>query len=564
MVKMVDLEKKLFDQSWTFKNREKIISNMQEIQYDVVIIGAGITGAGVAREAAMRNLKVAIVDMQDFAAGTSSRSTKMAHGGLRYITHGEMDLVKSATRERNWMRVQIPHLVRPLPFFIPYIEGGKYKKRILQNAAKIYDFLSDDKSEFKNFKKNKSYTAEEVYELEPEFNREGLLGGVIYYDTNIDDARLTIEILKEAIIRGADSINYCKVFGYIKNNGKIVGIKCKDLEKKSDFEIRGSLVINATGIWTDNLIENYPDSIPKPLIRPTKGVHLLYKRENIENNMACGLYSSIDNRFFFVIPRNKKYTLLGTTDTDYQGDLANPFCEKEDADYLIESVKLYFPTAKLDYGNILSTYAGIRPLVMQKGKPESEVSRKHIIFFSDDNLLTITGGKLTEWREMAEDLFEHVEEKKIFPDIHKDKHWSRQPFIITLEKDEWLDELEKSGVKLDEEISDHLYQQYGKGAIQLLDMIKEDESLKERIIDENDFIQAEILYVLRYELSPHLIDVFCRRTEMSLWIHHRRASEAADKVAAIMQKEYSWDNETKNKEIQIYLDYVKKSVSFLL
>ncbi len=560
---MVDLEKKLFDQSWTVKNREKIIQKMQRSQYDVVIIGAGITGAGIAREAAMRNLKVAIVDMQDFGAGTSSRSTKMAHGGLRYIAHGDMDLVKSATRERNWMRVQIPHLVRPVPFFLPIIKGTKYKKRDLQGATKIYDFLSDDQSEFKNYKESKTYTAEEVYELEPEFNKEGLQGGVIYYDTNIDDARLTIEILKEAIFRGADSINYCKVIDYIKNDGKIVGIKCKELEKNSDFEIRASLVINATGIWADNLIESYPDTIPNPLIRPTKGVHLLYKRENIGNNVAAGLYSNIDNRYFFVIPRNKKYTLLGTTDTDYRGDLANPFCDKEDADYLIESAKLFYPNARFDYENILSTYAGIRPLVMQKGKSESEVSRKHIIFFSNDNLLTITGGKLTEWREMAEDLFEHIEEKNIFPEIKKEKNWSRQPFIISLEIEEWLDVLRNSGIHLDEDISDHLYQQYGKGAIQIVNLIKKDESLKERVIDENDFIYAEILYVLRYEMSPHLIDVFCRRTEMSLWIHHRRASEAAETIARIMQKEYSWDNETKNEEIHRYLDYVKKCVSFI-
>jgi len=563
MVKMVDLEKKLFDQSWTFKNREKIIQKMQSSQYDVAIIGAGITGAGIAREAAMRNLSVAIVDMQDFAAGTSSRSTKMAHGGIRYVGHGEMDLVKSASRERNWMRVQIPHLVRPLPFFIPFIEGGKYKKRDLQGAAKIYDFLSDDKSEFKNFKKNESYTTEEVYKLEPEFRKEGISGGVIYYDTNIDDARLTIETLKEANIRGADSINYCKVFGYIKNNGKIVGIKCKDLEKKTDFEIRATLVINATGIWTDNLIKNYPDTIPKPLIRPTKGVHLLYKRENIGNNMANGLNSIIDDRFLFVIPRNKKYTLVGTTDTDYQGDLANPFCDKEDADYLIESVKFYYPNAKLEYENILSTYAGIRPLVMQKGKSESEVSRNHIIFFSSDGLLTITGGKLTEWRAMAEDLFVKIEEEEVFPNIKREPYFSRQKFLIGLNKEEWLKYLESSGLKLGNDISDHLYQQYGKGAIKILELIKNDKSLMEKLIEENDFTKAEILYTLRYELTPHLIDVFCRRTEMSLWIDHRRASEVAEKVANLMQKEYSWDDDTKNNEIHQYLEYINKTVSFI-
>ena len=560
---MDDLEAKLFDQSWTFKNRTKIISEMQKSQYDIVIIGAGITGAGIAREAAMRNLKVAIVDMQDFAAGTSSRSTKMAHGGLRYIGHGEMDLVKKATRERNWMRVQIPHLVRPIPFFLPFIDGWKYKKRDLVGAVKIYDFLSDDKSEFKNYKKYKTLTKEEVHEMEPEFSKERLLGGLIYYDTNIDDARLTIEILKEAIIRGANAVNYCKVYGYIKSESKIVGIKCRDLENNSEFVVRGKLVINATGIWTDELLENYPETVSKPLIRPTKGVHLLYKREHVGNKIACGLYSEVDNRYFFVIPRNEKYSLVGTTDTDYQGDLADPYCNKDDADYLINSVKKYYPKSNLRYENILSTYAGIRPLVMQKGKSESEVSRQHVIFFSDDNLLTIAGGKLTEWREMAEDLFDHIVERNIYSEIKRDKHWSRKPFIISIKKEDWLEIVKTSGVKLDNAISDHLYQQYGKGAIKIFDMIQIDESLKARILDENDFIVAEILYVLKYELSPHLIDVFCRRTEMSLWIHHQRAAEAAEKVADIMQKEYSWDDETKNNEIQTYLDYVKKTVSFI-
>ena len=560
---MEDLEKNLFDQSWTFKNREKIIQKMQRSQYDVAIIGAGITGAGIAREAAMRNLSVAIVDMQDFAAGTSSRSTKLAHGGIRYIVTHETDLVKSATRERNWMRVQIPHLVRPIPFILPLIEGSKYKKRDFVGITKIYDFLSDDKSDFKNFKKSKSYKAEELYELEPNFNRNGLQGGVIYYDTNIDDARLTIETLKEAIVRGADALNYCKITGYIKNNDKIVGVKCQNLENNSDFEIKANLVINATGIWVDNLIESYPDTIPKPLIRPTKGVHLQFKREHIGNNMASGLYSSVDNRFFFVIPRNKKYTLLGTTDTDYHDELENPFCNKEDADYLIESLKNYYPNAKLNYNNILSTYAGIRPLVMQKGKPESEVSRKHIIFFSPDGLLTITGGKLTEWRAMAEDLFVKIEEKEIFPNIKREPYFSRQKFIIGFNKEDWTKYLESSGLQLGEYITDHLYQQYGKGAIKILDLIKNDNSLAERIIEENDFIKAEILYVLKYELTPHLIDVFCRRTEMSLWIDHRRASEVAEEVANIMQKEYSWDDDTKNNEVRQYLEYINKTVSFI-
>jgi glycerol-3-phosphate dehydrogenase len=558
-----DLEAKLFDKYWNIKNRDLIVDKLQEIEYDIFIIGAGITGAGVAREAAMRGLKVAVVDMQDFAGGTSSRSSKMGHGGIRYLTHGDFDLVKEALHERNWMRAHIPHLIRPIPFLFVELEGGKYKKRDIKGAAKLYDFLSDKDSEFKTYKQFQMLSPEEIIELEPEYIREGVNGGAIYYDTNLDDARLTIEAIKEAIIRGAVAVNYCKVIGYIKDKGKINGVKCKDLENNCDFIVKAKLVVNATGIWTDQLVESYPEDVPKPLIRPTKGVHLQYKRKSIKNKNAAIVHSKDDGRSFFVLPRDKDFTIIGTTDTDYKGDLANPFCTKDDADYLIESTKYYFPNAQIGYENILSTYAGIRPLVMQKGKSESEVSRKHIIFFSEDGLVTITGGKLTEWRAMAEDLFDAIIEKKLFLNAKREENFSKQPFKIGLKEDEWVDALNRSGLNLDEDIANHIYTQYGKGAIKILELIKEDNSLGERILTENNFIKAEILYALQYELTPHLIDVFCRRTEMSLWIDHRKASKAVDVVADIMQKEYGWDDNKKSEEITQYLDYVKNTVAFI-
>jgi len=563
VILMANLEERLFNQEWKEKKRINIKNNLKTKKYDICVIGAGITGAGIAREAAMRDLSVAIVDMQDFAAGTSSRSSKLAHGGIRYLSHGDMDLVKEATRERNWMRVQIPHLVRPIPFLFVHLKDSKYKKRDIVAACKLYDFLSDKNSQFKNYKKHQWYSPEEVIEMEPEYIREGNLGGAVYYDNNIDDARLTIETVKEAVIRGADALNYCKVVDYLKRDGKIYGIKCRDMEDDEEFQVLSKVVVNATGIWTDELVERYPDEVPEPVIRPTKGVHLQYKREHIKNNMATIVFSITDGRAFFVLPRNQHYTIIGTTDTDYRGDLANPFCNKEDADYLIESVKYYFPNAELDYKNILSTYAGIRPLVMQKGKSESEISRKHLIFRSEDGLLTITGGKLTEWRAMAEDLFEKIEELEIFPNIKREKHFSRQEYVITLEEEDWKESLHKFEFQLEKDILSHLYQQYGKGALKILELINEDSTLSDRIIDENDFIKAEILYILRYELTTHLIDVFCRRTEMALWINHKNASEAARKVGEIMSEEYSWDKATLDHEIQNYLDYVKKTVSFI-
>ncbi|MFX0164565.1 MAG: FAD-dependent oxidoreductase [Candidatus Hodarchaeota archaeon] len=560
---MTELVEKLFTQNWNYKNRQEVIKRLQKNHYDIIVIGAGITGAGVAREASMRNLKVAVVDKQDFAAGTSSRSSKLAHGGIRYLGLGEMDLVRESTTERNWMRVHIPHLVRPIPFLFIALKGGKYKKRDIIGACRIYDFLGNDKSDFKNYKNHSWYLPEEIFKMEPEFIREGNIGGAVYYDNNVDDARLTIETLKEAIVRGADVVNYCKVIGYIKDNAKILGVKCTDLENESDFEIKGTLVINATGIWTDELLETYPEHIPKPLIRPTKGVHLQFKREHVKNNMATIIRSIHDDRAFFVLPRNDNFTIIGTTDTDYKANLENPFCNKDDADYLLKSVKHYFPNAELEYDNILSTYAGIRPLVMQKGKSESEISRKHIIFFSNDGLLTITGGKLTAFRSMAEDLFKKIEEKEIFPAIARKDNFSKQKYLISLDKHEWLEILKNSDIQLDEDITEHIYQQYGKGTLKILEIIKENETLKEKILKENYFIKAEIVYCLRYEMTQHLMDLFCRRTEMSLWIGHKNAIKAAEIVADIMAREYDWNEEKKKQEINAYIEYVKKTVSFI-
>lgn len=558
---MEDLAKKLFEGDWNFKNRDNIISRLKQNKYDVIIIGGGITGAGVARAAALRDLKVALVDMQDFAAGTSSRSSKLAHGGFRYLKSGELKLVKESTTERNWLRAHLPHLARPCPFVLGSWKG-MLKKTVVKGGTKMYDFLSDTKQKYKNFKKSSWYTPEQLKEFEPEIRMEGLLGGSIYYDNNIDDARLTLETLKEAVIRGADIINYCKVTGYLKENSKISGIKCHLLDENEDIEIKGTLIVNATGIFTDNLIENYPEDQPNPIIRPTKGVHIQYRREDVKHDRAFAVVSPIDRRVFFILPRDE-FTIIGTTDTDYKGDLADPICDKEDADYMIESAQYYLPAADLGYDKILSTYAGIRPLVMQKGKSESEISRKHLIFFSNDGLLTITGGKLTTFRRMAQDLFIEVEKAGIFPDIKRSKNFSKQIYTISVDKQDWYTEFKKNGIHLDDSIYNHLYQQYGRGAIKILELVRKNKDLKDRIDEDAEFILAEVLYTLRYEMTPHLIDVFCRRTEMSLFISHKKQLAAAKKVAKLMAAEYGWSDERTNQEIKIYIDHIQKTVAFI-
>ena len=559
---MEDLAKKLFEKRWNFKNRGTIIIKLQNTEYDVLIIGGGITGAGIAREAAMRGLRVGLVEMQDFGAGTSSRSSKLAHGGLRYLAYGEINLVKEATTERNWMRAHIPHLIRPVPFMWVNWKDDTSNKKYIESSLQLYDSLSDDSQKYKNSRKYQWFSAEELHKLEPEIKDKIGEGGAVYYDNNVDDARLTIETLKEAVIRGADIISYCKVVEYITEKDKIIGVKCQDLENNKDFNIKSTLMVNATGIWSDDLIRNYPENVPKPLIRPTKGVHLIFKRKQIRNEHAVIVRSLSQERGFFVLPRGD-FTIIGTTDTDFKGDLANPFCSKEDADDLINSVKYYFPNADIGYNNIIATYAGIRPLVKEIGKSERNISRKHLIFFNKHGLLSIAGGKLTTMRKMAEDLLEIIAKEQIFSDITQDKGFSKQKFLVGLEHEEWQEFLKQNDIGLDYTITHHLFQQYGRGAIEIMKLIVKEPNLAEKIVDENDFIKAEIIYILRYELTTHLIDVFCRRTEMSLFIDHRKSSEVAGIVADLMAKEYSWSEEKKKMEILHYIEYVKKTVSFI-
>ncbi|MHA2325449.1 MAG: glycerol-3-phosphate dehydrogenase/oxidase, partial [Promethearchaeota archaeon] len=549
---MAELAEKLFDQSWNYINRNNIIKRLRKKLYDILIIGGGITGAGIAREAAMRGLKVGLVDMQDFASGTSSRSSKLAHGGIRYLAYGELDLVKEATTERNWMRAHIPHLIRPVPFLWVNWKGDASNKQVIETALKLYDSLSDNSQEFTNFQKYQWFSAEELQKLEPEIKDQVGEGGAIYYDNNVDDARLTIETLKEAVIRGADIVSYCKVVDYIIEADKIIGIKCQDLETNNDFYIKGTLIVNATGIWSDNLLNNYPENVPNPLIRPTKGVHLIFKKEHIRNEHAVIVRSISQDRGFFILPRGV-FTIIGTTDTDFKGDIANPFCSKEDADDLINSAKFYFPNANIGYHNLIATYAGVRPLVREFGKSERDVSRKHLIFFNKNGLLSIAGGKLTTMRKMAEDLLEIVVKEQIFTDITQVKGFSKQKYFVGLEHKEWQEFLKKYDIELDEKVTHHLYQQYGQGAIEIMKLIEKKQSLGEKIIEENDFIKAEVVYILHNELTTHLIDVFCRRTEMSLFIDHRKQHDAAKIVANIMAEEYQWNENKKEQEINDYI-----------
>jgi len=554
----------IFNSDWSYKNRAKYIDIFKKDKFELIIIGGGITGAGVAREASLRGIKTALIDKNDFGFGTSSRSSKLAHGGFRYLAQGEFKLVRESTTERNWLRCHFPNICRPVYFNFVSMKGGKDKPIMIRIGVWLYDFLSDFLSKYKNFGKHKILKPEEFSREEPTFNQKDILLAGQYFDNNIDDARLTLEIIKESVALGyTTAVNYIKALDYELKDGKIIGVRVEDMETRERFTIYGDQVVNATGIWADDLLKNQNNKI----IRPTKGVHIMIKRERLGNKNAFGLRSIDDGRVFFVLPR-EEFTLIGTTDTDYQENFDEPWCYKEDCDYLFRTVNVMFPNAHLTYDDIISTYAGIRPLVRdEKAKKESDVSRKHVIIESENGLVTIAGGKLTIFRKMGEDVIYHLIKKKNvfnkkFTKKQLKKGFSKQPILIGLERNEWDEFIKDKKVNIDQDILEHLYRQYGRGAFEIVQNIINKPELGKRFIPENQITPAEIHYILKYEFAPHLIDVLLRRTEIQLKVHHKKQQKIAEDVAWIMAEKYGWTLEKKQKEIDNYMNYIKKTIWF--
>jgi len=563
-------------------NRSERIQQLEDTQWDIIVIGAGINGAGVALEAAYRGLKTAVIDQHDFAFGTSSRSTKLAHGGFRYLAQREFGLVREASTERNWLRKRgLPHLTRPTRFLYPFLEAGKWGDRELpeswsRGTMRFGTFLYDLLSGFGSFKRGTTTNnAQKIHELEPLLDASRLKGAAIWYDSNIDDARLVVETLKEAIWKGdVLAMNYLRVIGFQHDDeGKLRRVRVVDEESqpREEFEIRGKVVLNTTGVWADDLLELDEKSHQK-LLRPTKGVHLTFHRKDFPINDTFAMNSIDDKRFFFAIRRNE-WVLVGTTDTDYDGDPAECYCTREDADYLRNTIQLLFPEAKISDEHIQGTYAGLRPLVAEIGISESDVSRKHTVLYRDDGLFSLLGGKLTTFRKMAEDLFiNHIRKTRQelqFPAFSGKKNLTKVAYGITLSWDEWQTYPEVISSKLDSHILRHLYQQYGRGGLTILKQVNKQQEMAARLLDDSAYpvevapwIVAEIDYVVKHEAPLHLEDVLCRRLEVCWLVRPEYQGQIAVTAARRMGDILGWSPSVIRDEIQQYLSYVKKNSFF--
>jgi glycerol-3-phosphate dehydrogenase len=384
--------------------RNEIIMKLIESHFDVLIIGGGITGAGIALDAQTRGMKTALIDMQDFAAGTSSRSTKLVHGGLRYLKQFEVKMVAEVGRERAIVYENGPHVTSPEWMLLPLYKEGTFGPLTTNIGLKVYDLLAGVK---KSERRTILSTAETLAK-EPLLKKEGLIGAGHYVEYRTDDARLTIEVVKKAVEKGVVALNYAKVTKLLYEEEVAIGVLVKDQLTGKEYEIRAKKIVNATGPWVDTIRELDHSNKGKSL-QHSKGVHLVFDQSHFPLKQAI-YFDTSDSRMVFAIPRDGK-TYVGTTDTFFYDDLANPCITSSDCSYLINAIHYMFPHVKITASDIESSWAGVRPLVYEEGKSASEISRKDEIWESETGIITIAGGKLTGYRKMAETVTDLIVEK---------------------------------------------------------------------------------------------------------------------------------------------------------
>ena len=498
--------------------------------WDVLVVGGGATGLGAAVDAASRGHRVALIERADFAKGTSSRSTKLVHGGVRYLKQGNISLVMEALRERGRLHKNAPHLAHPLPFVIPnyrWWEGPFYGI-----GMKVYDQLAGELG----LKKSRWLSAEETIAHIPTIEPEHLTGGVIYHDGQFDDARLAITLAQTATDRGAVLANYVECVGLLKENGKVRGVIARDLEGGVEFEIRARCVINATGVFVDAL-RKQDDASAQEIVSASQGVHIVLPREFLPGDSAIMIPKTDDGRVLFAVPWHDR-VVVGTTDTPRDEISVEPRALEEEREFLMVHAARYL-TRDPKPSDVLSIFAGLRPLVKHAGAKNTAVlSRDHTILISDNGLITITGGKWTTYRKMAEDVVNRAEEvagigkHRCETELMKLHGWSEERSDVT----HW--------------------NVYGTDASGMDDLIKNNALLAEKIHPQLEYTKAEVIWQTRNEMARKVEDVLARRTR-ALFVDARAAIEAAPIVSQIMARELGKDDSWAGRSAQEFCELAR-------
>lgn len=503
----------------------------------MLIIGGGITGAGIALDAASRGLKTALIEKKDFAYGTSSRSTKLIHGGLRYLKQLEFGLVKEVGSERAVVHNLAPHLVIPEKMLLPLYEKRGLGSTLTSIGLKLYDWLAGVKPE----DQRKMLTRKQTLKKEPLLNPADVKGGAIYAEYRTDDARLTIEIVKTASARGATVSNYCEAIEFIYDNGKAVGVKVLDHSSNLVFDVRSTAIVNAAGPWVDTLREKDRSKSGKRL-HLTKGVHIVVPREKLPVTQA--IYFDVgDGRMIFAIPRGRT-TYVGTTDTNYTENIDDVRTQRDDAAYLIKAVNETFTNADLHLTDVESSWAGLRPLIHEEGKSASELSRKDEIFHSPSGLISIAGGKLTGYRKMAERVVDLVVKNYFDADqlqscLTGSIHITDPFFKNSEEVKNYRQSLEKL-LERDQlqGYTAYLVSTYGRQTDEIISRLEQETGADHDL----RLATAELRFCIEKEMIMSASDFFVRRTGM-LYFDMPRLRRLFDPLTRQMKEVLHWSDE---------------------
>lgn len=474
------------------------VSLFSQKEYDCLIIGGGINGAAMANMATLNGLKTALLEKNDFASGASSKSTKLIHGGLRYLENFEFDLVTEALHERHIQLHSAPHLVKPLAFIIPVYKTDRRPLWMMKFGVFLYDLLSGKYV----VHKHRALTAADVTRLVPAIKPNDLVGGVLYYDAQMDDARLCLENVLSAAQRGADVANYVEVRSIIHNHGKAVGVVAIDKLSGNIFEIKAKKIICTLGPWTNDFLKQGLGH-PRHKVRTTKGIHIVYRGKFCDDALLIPTQS--EKRIFFIIPWMGN-SLIGTTDTDFNSNPDNVDISEEDVGYLLKEAARIFPEGTLKRENIITTFAGLRPLVHREGHP-SEISRQHVIEKTDSGVIFVMGGKYTTYRKIAEDTMrllinkKPIDTRKNFP-LYGNGPITQTPGQIS----------QQYGVTV--ETAQHLCQLYGSRYTDVLMLVNKNNNWKERICSCSPAIRAQIVYAIETEMACKEEDVIIRRLSL--------------------------------------------------
>jgi glycerol-3-phosphate dehydrogenase len=531
--------------------RTEALAGLVEDELDVVVIGGGVVGAGSALDAATRGLRVGLVEARDWASGTSSRSSKLIHGGLRYLEMLDFGLVREALHERGLLLQRLaPHLVRPVPFLYP-LNHRVWERPYVGAGLMLYDTMASVAPGNRGLPWHKHLSKRHALRVAPGLRSDSLVGAVQYYDAQVDDARHTLTLVRTAAAYGALVANRARVVGFLRQGERVTGVQVRDLESGQLHDVRAKQVLNATGVWTDDT-QAMVGERGQFQVRASKGIHLVVPRDRVQS--STGLILRTASSVLFVIPWGRHW-IIGTTDTDWRLDKAHPAASSQDIDYLLSQVNRVL-ARPLTHEDVEGVYAGLRPLLAGESESTSKLSREHVVGHPVPGLVVVAGGKYTTYRVMASDAVDEV--ARALDGRVPESCTERIPLLGADGYDAAWNSRQRTATRYGVHVArvEHLLRRYGSLAPEVLELVDDDPALGAPMPGADDYIAAEIVYACTHEGARHLDDVLTRRTRISIESWDRgvgAAPVAADLMAVVL----GWSTEQRDKEVEHYLARVE-------